>query len=279
MSDTNAFIIAEVGINHNGDIKIAKKLIDIAHSSGCDAVKFQKRTINTVYSEDVLDCPRESPWGTTQRQQKEGLEFGKEEYDIIDEHCRELGIKWTSSAWDIESLYFINNYNVPFHKVASAMLTHAEFLNEVAKCRKHTYISTGLSTMEHVDAAVEIFKNNDCPFTLLHCVSTYPTKEEDSNLLTIKSLEEKYGCGVGYSGHESGGLPTLVAAALGAPVIERHITLDKEMYGSDQSASLNPKELKELVSTIRQVQKILGNGKKSLLDDEIPIANKLRYWE
>lgn len=273
------FFIAEIGINHNGDIDIAKQLIDAAASMNCDAVKFQKRDIDIVYTQEYLQSPRQSPWGTTQRQQKEGLEFGRAEYDEINKHCKEKGILWSASAWDIESQRFLNSYDLSFNKIASAMLTHKEFLNEVASEKRYTFISTGMSTYENIDKAIEIFVSHDCPFTLLHCVATYPCRDEDCNISMVNTLKEKYGCDVGYSGHEEGIFPSLLATVNGAQAIERHITLDKTMYGSDQSASLEPHKFAELIRKSCNVDKIMGGGKKLLLKEEVPIAKKLRYFE
>ena len=273
------FIIAEIGINHNGDLEIAKKLIDLAVEHDCDAVKFQKRTIDTEYTQEYLAGQRESPWGTTQREQKEGLEFGKEEYDEIDAYCESLGILWSASAWDTKSQEFLNNYELAFNKVASAMVTHTELLHLIAKEGKQTFISTGMCTYEEIDTAVDIFNSHSCPFTLLHCVSTYPCREEDCNIAGVTDLRNRYNCAVGYSGHESGVLPSVIAVALGAEVIERHITLDKNMYGSDQSASLEPEELAELVSQVRKVDGIMGTGQKTIIEEEKAVAKKLRYFE
>ena len=241
------FFIAEIGINHNGDMNITKKLIDMAKNSGCNAVKFQKRDIDTVYTQEYLNSTRQSPWGTTQREQKQGLEFGKEEYDEIDRYCKKIGILWSASAWDVESQKFLRQYDLPFNKIASAMLTHEELLNEVASEKRHTFISTGMSTFFDIDRAVAIFRHHDCPFTLFHCVSTYPCKDEDCNINMIKTLSERYGCPIGYSGHESGILPSLLSVSAGATALERHITLDKNMYGSDQSASIEEEQLRNLV--------------------------------
>jgi len=273
------FVIAEIGINHNGDISIAKKLIDMAKNAGCDAVKFQKRTLDIVYTKDLLDSPRESPWGNTQRDQKKGLEFGKKEYDIIDTYCKEREIEWFASAWDIESQNFLKQYNLKYNKVASAMLTHTPLLKIISQEKKHTFISTGMSTFEHIDRAIALFKEHKCPFTILHCVSTYPSEDNECNLLVMKNLRERYKCDVGYSGHERGILPSVLAVALGATVIERHITLDKKMYGSDQAASIEEKELTLMMQQIRAVPEILGNGMKSRSDKEQIIAKKLRYFE
>lgn len=272
------FIIAEIGINHNGEIDTAKQLIDMAKNCGCDAVKFQKRTINIVYSKEFLDSPRESPWGTTQRAQKEGLEFGEEEYDIIDEYCRQKGIDWFASAWDIESQKFLRKYNLKYNKVASPMLTNIPLLETIAEEKKHTFISTGMSTYDDVDRAVDIFKKYECPFTLMHCQSTYPALEEDLNLLCINSLKERYNCDIGYSGHEVSPMPSLIAAALGAVAIERHITLDRAMYGSDQAASLEVRGLQIVARISKRVPVYKGDGTKTITPGEQANADKLRYF-
>lgn len=273
------FIIAEIGINHNGDIEIAKKLIDMAKKCGCDAVKFQKRTIDIVYKKEFLDSFRESPWGTTQRAQKEALEFGKKEYDIIDNYCRQRDIIWFASAWDIKSKEFLMQYNFSYNKVASAMLTHHDLLHMIAKENRHTFISSGMSDLRIIDEAVGIFKKYACPFTLMHCVSTYPSEDEECNILAIKMLRERYHCDVGYSGHERGILPSILAVTFGAVALERHITLDRTMYGSDQAASLEKKGLELLVRDARRVRRIVGDGKKRITESEIPIVKKLRYHE
>ena len=275
----DVFIIAEIGINHNGDLDVAKKLIDHSKAAGCDAVKFQKRTIELVYSADVLDQPRESPWGQTQRDQKNGLEFGRLEYDEINRYCNEIGIIWFASAWDIPSQEFLRTYDLPYNKIASAMATHKTFIREVAKEKKTTFISTGMCSLEDVDQVVAIFREETCPFVLLHTVSTYPAKESDLNLAVMKTLGDRYHCSVGYSGHEPSVSPSVIAAALGAKVIERHVTLDRAMYGSDQSASLEPAGLINLVATIRKVSVCTGDGQKRILDSEREVAKKLRYWE
>jgi len=270
------FVTAELGINHNGDVEIAKKLIDIAVNAGCDAVKFQKRTIEKVYSKEVLDSPRESPWGNTTRDQKIGLEFDKKEYDIIDEYCKEKSIEWYASAWDIDSQLFLKNYDFTHNKVASAMLTDTELVNIIAQEKKYTFISTGMSTVEQIDKVVEIFKSHDCPFELMHCTSTYPMRVENSNLKTIKYLSERYKCDVGYSGHETGIAVSIAAVALGATSIERHITLDRSMYGSDQSASLELGGLNILIKHIKTVELCLGDGVKRVIDEEKSVCDKLR---
>ena len=276
MSNRHVFVTAEIGINHNGDLGITKQLIDWAYLSGCDAVKFQKRTIDKVYTKEYLDSYRESPWGTTQRAQKEGLEFGKAEYDIIDAYCNEKGIEWYASAWDVEAQMFLRQYNLKYNKIASAMLTNMELLQVVAEEKKYTFIATGMSTYDEIDAAVKVFKKNDCPYELLHCNSTYPMKNEDANLLMIPVLREKYGVRVGYSGHETGRIVSTPAVALGAASVERHITLDKAMYGSDQAASLEADDFQRLVKDIRVIEKALGNGEKVLTEAETVVRKKLR---
>ena len=271
------FIIAEIGINHNGDIEIAKKLIDIAKKCGCDAVKFQKRTVEKVYSKETLDSPRDSPWGKTTRDQKLGLEFNKNEYDEIDAYCKEKKIEWFASAWDIDSQLFLGNYQLKYNKIASAMLTSVELLNIVAEEKKHTFISTGMSTIDQISHAVKIFKNHDCPFELMHSNSSYPMYPNEANLLCIKTLKEEFNCDVGYSGHESSGYYiSLAAALLGATSIERHITLARDMYGSDQAASLEPIGLERLVRDIRALNLIMGDGVKRIYPSEIPVMKKLR---
>ena len=273
------YIIAEIGINHNGDLNIAKQLIDLAVQCGCDAVKFQKRTIEIVYSKAVLDSPRESPWGTTTREQKEALEFGLAEYREIDRYCKERGIDWFASAWDIESQNFLRQFNLKHNKVASAMITNYPFVNHVAAEKKHTFISTGMSSLEQLDETVAIFKKHNCPFTLMHTVSVYPCNEEDLNLACIMTLKQRYGAPVGYSGHEVSPIPSIIAASLGAVAIERHITLGRAMYGSDQAASLEIRGLETVVNGIRSYEISLGTGEKVFGEAERAIAKKLRYWE
>jgi N-acetylneuraminate synthase len=272
-------VIAEVGINHNGDLALAKQLIDIAVDTGCDAVKFQKRTIDLVYTAEVLDSPRESPWGATQRAQKEGLEFSREQYREIDSYCRGRGIAWSASAWDIPSLEFIEEFDPPFHKVASAMLTYQAFVEAVASKGRLTLISTGMATLDVIDQVVDVFKCAGTPIVILHTVSTYPSPEADLNLSMIHTLQERYKVPVGYSGHEPSVSPSVVAAALGATVIERHITIDRSMYGSDQAASLEENGLRQLVTTIHKIPAMLGTGEKDWAPGEREVAGKLRYWE
>ena len=274
------FITAEIGINHNGDIDIAKKLIDMAKECGCDAVKFQKRTIEKVYSKEILETPRESPWGTTTKEQKLGLEFNKKEYDIINSYCKEKQIQWYASSWDIDSQLFLRQYDLKFNKVASAMLTHIELLKIIAEEKKHTFVSTGMSTLEQIENAVKIFREYDCPFELQHSNSSYPMKLEEANLRCIETLRSKFNCDVGYSGHEdSSYIICVIAAALGAKSIERHITLSRSMYGSDQSASLEKPGLERMVRDVKRVETILGDGEKRIWDSEIPSMKKLRYFE
>ena len=270
------FIIAEIGINHNGDVEIAKQLIDVAKDAGADAVKFQKRTIDLVYTKEMLDSPRQSPWGTTQRAQKEGLEFGIKEYNEIDAYCKEKGIEWFASAWDLESKKFLRQFDCKHNKIASAMIVYDDFLKEVASEKRHTFISTGMTEVKQINRAVEIFKNADCPFELMHCVSTYPMEDEDANLNRIKTLRDRYKCNVGYSGHEVGLAVSYGAAALGISSLERHITLNRAMYGSDQAASVEPAGFRQLVGAVRKIEKAMGNGNIAMNLKEIPIAKKLR---
>ena len=272
----SAYIIAEIGINHNGDLEIAKKLIDAAVDTGCDAVKFQKRTVETVYNKEELDKYRESPWGTTNRQQKNGLEFSEEQYDEIDRYCKERNIDWSASAWDVESQRFLRKYNLKFNKVASAMLTHKELLEEIASENRHTYISTGMSTLEQIDKAVSIFERAHCPYELMHCNSSYPMSVDDANLRVMHTLRNRYKCNVGYSGHESGVIVSCAAVALGATSLERHITLDRSMYGSDQAASLEIGGLRRMVEYVRDIEKSLGSPEKVVTEIETNIAKKLR---
>jgi N-acetylneuraminate synthase len=271
------FLIAEIGINHNGDMAIAKEIMDSAADAGFDAVKFQKRTVDAVYTAEYLEGQRESPWGNTQRAQKEGLEFGEAEYKEIDAYCREKGLQWTASCWDMGSLDFLRKFDPSFHKIASPMLGHIPLLRETAKDGKKTFISTGMSKLEEIDEVVEIFTKANCPIELMHCNSTYPMKTEDANLLCIPMLRERYGLDVGYSGHESSLVTVCVAAvALGATSIERHVTIDRTMYGSDQAASIETKALRSLVAAVRAIPEALGSGEKVLGDSELEARDKLR---
>jgi len=272
----STFVIAEIGINHNGSLDIAKQLIDVAKVSGADAVKFQKRTIDLVYTKDMLDSLRKSPWGTTQREQKEGLEFGLEEYKEIDRYCREKSIAWFASAWDLESQKFLRQFNLKYNKIASAMLVYEPLLRMVAEEKRHTFISTGMSKIADLDRVIAIFRDVGCPFELMHCVSTYPMTDEDANLNRIKALRERYGCNVGYSGHEVGLAVSYAAAALGITSLERHITLDRSMYGSDQSASVEPLGFRMLVGAVRKIELAMGDGALEMNAKEASIAGKLR---
>jgi len=271
------YLIAEIGINHNGDMRIAKQLIKNAKDCEFDAVKFQKRTIEAVYDKKTLDTPRESPWGTTTRDQKLGLEFNKSEYDEIDKYCKELKIDWFASAWDVKSIEFLDVYNLKYNKVASAMIIDKNFLLEIAKRGKHTFISTGMSTKDDIDNAVKIFRDQNCSFELMHCVSTYPMKDKDANLITINQLKKQYNCNVGYSGHENGVVISLAALMFEISSLERHITLDRTMYGSDQAASLEFNGMNNLTQSIKKI--LLSIGEPSLgkiIEEEKPIAKKLR---
>lgn len=274
----HALVIAEVGINHNGDVKIAKQLIDLAKQTGCDAVKFQKRTIDIVYTKEFLESLRESPWGTTQRHQKEGLEFGQAELDEIDAYCRQVGIDWFASAWDVPSQLFLRQYKLKYNKIASPMLTHMDLLKAVAGERKPTFISTGMSTYEEIDVAVKLFRSHDCAFVLMHCISEYPAQEKSLNLRCLQELRQRYNCPVGYSGHEVTMVPGVIAVAMGAVAVERHITLDRAMYGSDQAASLERRGLESMVGYIRTIPVVIGDGIKRITSSEQANAEKLRYF-
>jgi N-acetylneuraminate synthase len=271
------FFVAEIGINHNGSMNICKQLIDLAVESGCDAVKFQKREVEDVYSKKFLESFRDSPWGKTQRDQKEGLEFNETNYSEIDRYCKDLNIQWFASAWDLKSLTFLDKFNTKYNKIASAMIVDLNFLTEVAKRGKHTFISTGMSELKNIDDAVNIFKKHNCPFELMHCISVYPLDPKDVHLRTMNSLKKRYDCDVGYSGHENGITISLAAVVLGASSIERHITLDRTMYGSDQAASIELSGMKNLTEQIDKY--LLAYGEDMIgkvLEDEIPIAKKLR---
>ena len=276
----NIYIIGEIGINANGNLKLAKELIHTAKVCGADAVKFQKRSIETVYTPDYLSLPRESPWGATQREQKEGLEFSETDYRKIDGFCKYEKIEWSASAWDLESLDMLDQFNLPWHKIASPMITNQYFLEEVAKRKKMTFISTGMCTWIDIDRAVTIFSYHSCPFVLMHCVSIYPCPENLCNIKVLDEMKARYPCvPLGYSGHEVGVLPSVLAVAHGAEVIERHITLDRASYGSDQAASVEKRGLELIVKYCRDVHEALGDGVKRVLDGEAENASKLRYWE
>ena len=269
-------IIGEIGINHNGDMAICKQLIDVAKDAGADCVKFQKRDINKVYTQEFLDSSRESPWGTTQREQKMGLEFDKNQYDEISQYCKKKNIEWFASAWDLNSQKFLQQYDCKYNKVASAMIIHEDLLKMIAREGKHTFISTGMTTYDDIQKAVNIFKGENCPFELMHTVSTYPMKDEHANLNMINTLRDKFKCDIGYSGHEVGLAISYAAAALGISSLERHITLDRSMYGSDQSASIEPIGIRSLVGAVRKIEKAMGDGIKRVIEEEKPVAENLR---
>lgn len=268
------FIIAEIGINHNGSLNTAKKLINIAHLFGCDAVKFQKRTIEKVYSKEELLMPRQSVFGETNGDLKRGLEFGYEEYKEIDKYCKELGIYWFASAWDEDSVDFLEKFNVCAHKIPSACITDINLLKHVKKTNKPILLSTGMSTMDEIDNAVKILGEDN--IVLFHCTSTYPTQNNEINLKVIQTFKDRFSCPIGYSGHEKGIVPSTIAAVMGACAVERHITLDRTMWGSDQAASLEPEGLRKLVRDIRNVKDFMGDGIKRVYDSELPIKKKLR---
>ncbi|MDD3420180.1 MAG: N-acetylneuraminate synthase family protein [Candidatus Gastranaerophilales bacterium] len=268
------FFIAEIGINHNGDINLAKKLIDLAVESGCNAVKFQKRTVDVVYTQEELARPRPNPFGETNGDLKRGLEFGFEEYEEINNYCRERGIMWIASCWDEESVDFIEQFNPPAYKIASACLTDKDLLLYTKSKGKPIILATGMSTLEEIDSAMEILGTENT--ILLQCTATYPSENNELNLLVIPQFKERYQTLVGYSGHERGIAPSFLAAGLGACVVERHITLDRAMWGSDHAASLEPEGLHKLIRDIRMIPNILGTGKKCVYSDEKPIIEKLR---
>ncbi len=274
------FLIAEIGINHNGNLDTAKKLIDAAKWAGADCVKFQKRTIDIVYA-GQLDKPRESPWGKTNGDQKRGLEFSELQYDLIASYCESIKMPWFASAWDIPSLEFLRKYNLPWNKVASAMVKNIEFLAAVSWEHKPTFISTAMCDYDDIERALKIFSKNisSSSLTLMHCVGTYPCAEEDLNLQMIPTLQKRYIYPVGYSGHEASVSPSVMAVVLGAVAIERHLSLDRSMYGSDQAASLEPHGFRDMVNMIRKVPEVLGDGIKRILPAEAEVAKKLRYFE
>ena len=279
MQSNGIFFIAEAGINHNGDLEIAKKLIDMASSAGCDAIKFQKRTPEICVPDAMKGVLRETPWGTmTYLDYKERIEFHIEEYDEIAQHCASKGIEWSASAWDLPSLEFLDKYNLPFNKIASALSTNLEFVNEVASRGTLTYASVGMCDYSDIDNLVRIFSEHRCPLVLMHTISTYPAKDSDLNLRMIHTLQERYSLPIGYSGHEPSVSPSIVAASLGAVAIERHITLDRTMWGTDHSASLEPSGLNQLVGAVRKVPIVLGDGVKKDIMEESAMAKKMRYW-
>ena len=269
------YIIAEIGINHNGDIEIAKQLMDVAVETGCDAVKFQKRTPEICVPEEQKSIPRETPWGSmTYFEYKKRIEFEQKEFEQIDAYAKKIGIDWFASPWDVPSVDFLEGFNVPCQKIASACLTDSELLTAINKTKTTTILSTGMSSMQEIDKAVSLL--NDVPLAVAQATSTYPAEATELNLRVIQTFAEKYKVPVGYSGHERGLQVTIAAVALGATFIERHITLDRSMWGTDHSASLEPEGLKKLVRDIRIVELALGDGKKKVYDSEIPIRAKLR---
>ena len=273
------YLIAEIGINHNGSIKLAKNLIDQAKKTGFDAVKFQKRTPEITTPKDKKDMIRETPWGKiSYLDYKKKIEFGKKEFDLIQKYCKKINIDWFASAWDIESFNFLKKYRCKFNKVASPVLTNKRLLKVIAKQKKHTFISTGMSTMKDVVKAVKIFKSQKCKFTLMHCVSNYPCEDKDLNLRMINTLKKKFRVDIGYSGHEKSVSPSLMAACMGATVIERHITLDRTMWGTDQASSLEENGMRMLKDMINKFYACMGNGKKNFLKLEKKKLEENKYW-
>ncbi len=268
------FIIAEIGINHNGSVSLAKKMIDIAVTTGCDAVKFQKRTVDVVYTKEELAKERKSVFGTTNGDLKRGLEFGKEEYKEIDSYCKEKGILWFASCWDEGAVDFIDQFDPPCYKIASASLTDDNLLKHTRSKGKPILLSTGMSTMEEIRHAVSILGEDN--LIIYHCTSTYPSNAEETNLRAIESFKKEFSCPIGYSGHERGVTPSILAVALGANSVERHITTDRTNWGSDQAASLEMAGLYHMVRDIRQVPDLLGDGIKVVYSRELPIIEKLR---
>lgn len=273
-SNSPCYIIAEIGINHNGDVALAKKLIDAAIFAGCDAVKFQKRTVDVVYTAAELAQPRENPFGATNGDLKRGLEFDKNQYDEIDAYCKSKGVVWFASCWDESAVDFIDSYNPPCYKIASASLTDDALLMHHRSKRKPILLSTGMSTLEQIDHAVEVLGKDE--LLLFHCTSTYPSNPTELNLKVIPELAARYEIPIGYSGHEAGLYTTLAARVAGACTVERHITLDRSMWGSDQAASVEPYGMHRLVKDIRTVEAAMGDGIKRVYKSEEPIIKKLR---
>ncbi len=274
------FLIAEIGINHNGSVLTAKKIIDLAKKYNFDAVKFQKRNPDVSVPPYLKQQMRQTPWGyISYIDYKKKMEFGMKEFKIIDTYCKKKKIYWFASPWDLESVDFLSKFKCKFSKIASAMLTNIKLLEKVAKEKKHTFISIGMSKERDIKNAIKIFKTNKCKFTLLYCVSSYPANEEDLNLLSIKYLKKKYKQNIGYSGHESSVSPSIMAYLLGATVIERHITLDRSMWGTDQSASLSEDGIKNLTETIKKIPSIMGKTKFSKKKNELSLLKKFKYWD
>jgi N-acetylneuraminate synthase len=272
-------LIGEIGVNHNGSVETALQMVDMAVDNGCDLVKFQKRNPDVCVPEEKKNEMRETPWGyITYLEYKRRIEFGKAEFDLIESHCKRVGIEWSASAWDIDSQNFLADYELPFNKVASAMNTNIPLLEKIANERKITFLSTGMAEISDIDKCVQIFEEAKCPFILLHTVSTYPAAENELNLRNISMLQKRYGHPVGYSGHEPSVSPSIVAASIGAIVIERHVTLDRSMWGTDQSASLEPQGLRYLSSVLAKIPNVLGQEEKIYLESERKAARNLRYW-
>ena len=279
MKRKRPFLIAEIGINHNGSIKLAKKLIDLAKKYNFNAVKFQKRDLNICIPEDQKGKIRNTPWGQmTYLEYKNKIEFEDREFKEIDRYCKKIKIDWFCSAWDVNSLKFLKKFNTKYNKVASAMITNQDLLELIAKERKLTFISTGMSKIRDINNAIKIFKKNKCDFILMHCISNYPCSEEDLNLNLITTLKKKFKCKIGYSGHESSVSPSFAAWFLGADYIERHITLDRSMYGTDQAASLSEQGISLLTNVLSKFPKMFGNGKKTISKEEKKLIPKFRYW-
>lgn len=268
------YVLAEIGINHNGDPQIAQKLIDVATFAGCEGVKFQKRTIDVVYTPDELAKPRESPFGETNGDLKRGLEFGRAEYEDIDAYCRRKPIAWTASCWDETSVDFIEAFDPPFYKIASASLTDDALLLHTRAKGKPIVLSTGMSTLSQIDHAVDVLGKED--LVILHSCSTYPAQYPELNLRVIPMLRDRYDVPIGYSGHETGIASSVAAATLGACLVERHVTLDRSMWGSDQAASLEPNGIIRVIRDIRLVETALGDGIKTVQPSEVPVMQKLR---
>ena len=274
------FLIAEIGINHNGSVGLAKKLIDLAKKYNFDSVKFQKRDPDICTPEHQKDKTRTTPWGNmTYLEYKKKIEFGEREYKAIDQHCKKVKIDWFTSVWDVNSLKFMKKFNTKYNKVASAMLTNRVLLELIAKEKKLTFISTGMSHIRNINDAVTIFKKNKCDFVLMHCVSNYPCREKDLNLNLIVTLKNKFKCKIGYSGHESSVSPSYVAWFLGADYIERHITLDRTLYGTDQAASLSEEGIRTLTASLSKFPEMMGDGRKKISKEEKKLIPKFVYWK
>ena len=273
------FLIAEIGINHNRSIELAKKLIDLALKYKFDAVKFQKRNPDISTPKNQKNQMRETPWGyITYLEYKKKIEFNLKDFKEIDNYCKKKKIHWFASAWDIDSQKFLRGFNFKFNKIASAMLTNLDLLKEIAKEKRFTFISTGMSNLKDIERCVNIFKKNKCPYAILHCVSTYPCDEKDLNLKTIQTLKKKFKCQIGYSGHESSVSPSIIASMLGAEIIERHITLDRSMWGTDQSASLEEDGISQLTSVLNKIPLMIGTGIKKTSLEEKKMLTKFKYW-